>query len=249
MSLKSFIKNGKVALGGFEISWKVQRCQKPSNTVRSASKIPAYPPYKLHLGPGPAWIKPSDQWVTVDIDPARGDIVVDFHRFEGFLLDSDSVDSIYASHTFEHISMYRIDKVIAECYRVLRPGGLIRIVVPNPEESIRQYLAGNENFPLFRRRRDRVKKLYGYELTLFECMKGDFVSMNGQPDLLGEKLAHQNAWDFSAMKAQLMRAGFHSDKIRRANFQDVGSDDFSFEGTYPSEANEYDRSLYVEAVK
>jgi len=249
MSLKSFIKNGKVGLGGFELSWKVQH-RKPHKTARPTSAIPAlYPPYKLHLGPGPAWVKPSNQWVTVDIDPDRADICVDFHCFDGLPIETDSVDAIYASHTLEHISMYRINKVLAECYRVLRRGGMMRIVVPNPEESIRQYLAGNDNFSLFRRRRERAKRMYGYDLTLFECMKGDFVSMNGQPDLLGEKLAHQNAWDFSAMKAELTRAGFDSARIRRTNFQDIGNDDFSFEGTYPSEANEYDRSLYVEAVK
>lgn len=194
-------------------------------------------------------MKPSEHWVTVDIDPKRGDVVQDFHDFERFPFNEETVDAIYASHTFEHISVYRIGRVVAECYRVLRPGGVLRIVVPNPEESIRQYLAGNLDFPLFKKRRDRAKRMYGEDLTLFECMKEDFVSRNGQVTLLGEKLAHQNAWDFDAMRAQLTRGGFDPKKIRRAAFQDSTSFDFSFEGTYPSEANEHERSLYVEATK
>lgn len=139
--------------------------------------------------------------------------------------------------------------MIKECFRVLLPGGVVRIIVPDAVESIRQYIAGNENFRLFQRRRDRAQRLYGQRLTLFECMKGDFLSKNGQPALLGEKLAHQNAWDFESMVATLMRGGFNPAQIRRAEFKDIGSPEFQFEGTYPSEANESDRSLYIEAKK
>ena len=125
----------------------------------------------------------------------------------------------------------------------------MRVITPNPEVSIREYLAGNDKFELFARRRERAKKNYGHEYTLFECLREDFLSENGQPDLLGQSLAHQNAWDFDAMKAQLSRGGFDASKIRRSDFQDQATADFSFEGTYPSEANEQERSLYVEATK
>jgi len=45
------------------------------------------------------------------------------------------------------------------------------------------------------------------------------------------------------MIVELTRVGFDSAGIRRSSFQDIGNDVFSFEGTYPSKANEYDRSL------
>jgi|GEM_PF-1525841 len=240
-----FLKSGRLDLGPARIAWSVTRRPRPITKTREAAFTS--PPYKLHLGPGAAWTKPDDKWLTVDIDPDRGDIVADFHEFDGFPLDDETVEAIYASHTFEHISMYRFPRVLSECHRVLRPGGVLRIVVPDPVASIREYLAGNDGFPLFVRRRERAKRVEGLDLTLFECLKGDFVSRNHQPELLGEKLAHQNAWDFEAMRADLVRAGFEN--VRRADFQDIGSPDFAFEGTYPSEANESDRSLYVEAVK
>jgi hypothetical protein len=86
------------------------------------------------------------------------------------------------------------------------------------------------------------------DYTLFDCLREDFLSRSSQPQLLGQRaLAHQNAWDFAAIKTDLLRAGFS--QVERRQFREVGTPDFSFEGTYRSQANRTDRSLYVEAVK
>jgi len=55
---------------------------------------------------------------------------------------------------------------------------MIRIVVSNPEQTIRHYLAVSTDFPLFHMHRECAKTIYGYDLTLFESMKGNFISMN-----------------------------------------------------------------------
>lgn len=247
MKIVNLLKKNRIDVPGLRISWAIQRRRKPiAKTGFDGNRADAY---KLHLGPGANWVKPSDDWLSVDIDPDRGDIVLDFHTFEGFPLPDDSVDAIYASHTFEHISIYRILKVMSECHRVLRKNGILRVIVPDPQISIRHYVENNHDFELFARRKARAKEHRDMDLTLFECLKGDFISPNHQPELLGEKLAHQNAWDFESMQADLKRAGFEETNITRRGFQEIGSDDFAFEGTYPSEANEFERSLYVEARK
>ncbi len=205
---------------------------------------------KLNFGPGPNWQKPDTTWQSVDIDPALGDIVVNFQQFERLPLEDFSVNCVYGSHVFEHISIFKSQLVFDEIFRVLKKGGVFRLVLPDAEKSIQEYLSKNEDFLLFKRRKERAKERYGIDYTIFECMKEDFLSPNGQIDLLGkDTLAHQNAWDFEAIKANLERAGFQPDQITRANFKKSQSPDFSFEGTYPSEANEDYRSLYVEAVK
>lgn len=242
-----FLKRGQIDVFAARLTWQVRR--KPKAIEKSHETSFENPPYKIHFGPGAGWVKPDDKWLSVDLDPDRGDIIVDFHEFSALPLADSSVEAIYASHTFEHISIYRIGAVMRDCYRLLQPGGILRVIVPDPAVSIEHYKSGNDDFPLFQRRREKAKQLYGEDWTLFECLKGDFISMNSQTDLLGEKLAHQNAWDFEAMQASLSRAGFEKDKVVRKSFQDIGSPHFAFEGTYPSEANEYDRSLYVEAQK
>lgn len=55
---------------------------------------------------------------------------------------SDSVDVIYSSHTLEHLDRQQGQQFIAECYRMLKPGGILRIVVPDLRHFISQYQAG-----------------------------------------------------------------------------------------------------------
>ena len=248
MTVRRHFKKGRVALGPIELRWEVQRRVSPAPPAAHRGRF-SEPPYALHIGPGPLWAKPDPTWLTVDVDPLRADIVVNFNRFEEFPLATATVDAIYASHVFEHISVYRCPRVLTECYRILAPGGTIRIIVPDVATSIAHYVAKNERFPLFERRRLRAADAYGEDYTLFECMKEDFLSRSSQRELLGEQLAHQNAWDFDSLQAALVRVGFQPDSVHRTAFRTTRCERFAFEGTYAAEANEDYRSMYVEAVK
>lgn len=54
---------------------------------------------------------------------------------------ANSVSAIYGSHVLEHL--YRSDAVqlLADCKRVLKPGGILRLVVPDVQTMARNYLA------------------------------------------------------------------------------------------------------------
>jgi predicted SAM-dependent methyltransferase len=54
----------------------------------------------------------------------------------------NSVDIIYSSHTLEHFSKEDGAKFISECHRVLKPSGIIRIIVPDLKYCIHNYLCG-----------------------------------------------------------------------------------------------------------
>jgi len=205
----------------------------------------------LHFGPGPNWTQPSSDWVSVDVDPSRADIVMDFNKFERLPLEDESVSCIYGSHIFEHIDIFHAPLVFRECCRVLIQKGYFRIVLPDVRRSIEEYVRGNKEFPLFKRRVESLRTLLGVnEVSIFEALKGDFISPSGQPDILGNySLAHQNAWDFESLRLELSRAGFDFEKVRLKQFRVSDCEYFSFEGTYPSEANESYRSIYVEAEK
>lgn len=45
--------------------------------------------------------------------------------------DADSVDLLYASHVFEYFDRQQAPGVLAEWHRVLKPGGILRLAVPN----------------------------------------------------------------------------------------------------------------------
>jgi len=51
-----------------------------------------------------------------------------------------SVDGIFSSHVFEHLTHEAGLHMLRECFRVLKPGGRIRFVLPCLEDQISRYL-------------------------------------------------------------------------------------------------------------
>lgn len=87
----------------------------------------------LHAGSGgeplPAYLEGgANDVVTVDIDPGKGpDIVGDIRD----LGDIGSFDVVYCSHTLEHLSWSDVDRALREFRRVLLPGGVLIVWVPD----------------------------------------------------------------------------------------------------------------------
>jgi SAM-dependent methyltransferase len=68
----------------------------------------------------------------------------DVQRYDvrkGLRFADGSVRYIYSSHTFEHFTPAESLAVAKECFRVLEPQGILRIVVPDLELIAREYLA------------------------------------------------------------------------------------------------------------
>jgi SAM-dependent methyltransferase len=53
-----------------------------------------------------------------------------------------SADTVYTSHTLEHLSREAGEHFMAECRRVLKPGGTLRIVVPDLARIVGEYQSG-----------------------------------------------------------------------------------------------------------
>jgi len=60
---------------------------------------------------------------------------------KGLRFASGTVRFIYSSHTFEHFTYAESLAISKECWRVLEPGGVLRIVVPDLERIVREYMA------------------------------------------------------------------------------------------------------------
>ncbi|MFH1504775.1 MAG: methyltransferase domain-containing protein [Candidatus Omnitrophota bacterium] len=59
---------------------------------------------------------------------------------------TSSVDYIYTSHFLEHLYRYQAIKLLAECKRVLHPGGILRISVPDLKILIEKHLKNDLEF-------------------------------------------------------------------------------------------------------
>jgi SAM-dependent methyltransferase len=60
-----------------------------------------------------------------------------------------SADVVYSSHTLEHFTRPDGLTFLKECFRVLKPGGLIRIVVPDLAANVQHYLNGKTRADYF----------------------------------------------------------------------------------------------------
>jgi ubiquinone/menaquinone biosynthesis C-methylase UbiE len=48
--------------------------------------------------------------------------------------------AVYSSHTLEHLYLEEAQRLLVDCYRVLAPGGVARIVVPDLRAQVQDYL-------------------------------------------------------------------------------------------------------------
>ena len=84
-----------------------------------------------------------------------------------FPWENESVDSIYCSHTLEHFSKQEGLTFLRECHRVMKKGGILRIVVPDLKNFVEEYTTGKmraddfvENLGvLYEKKSSRLKNL------------------------------------------------------------------------------------------
>jgi predicted SAM-dependent methyltransferase len=89
----------------------------------------------VHLGSSAHII---DGWINYDIDTSNGATKADLRK--GIPLADNSVQMIFSEHVIEHFSKDDGYKLIEECYRVLKPGGTMRIGWPGFNKLISSYL-------------------------------------------------------------------------------------------------------------
>lgn len=88
-------------------------------------------PHRLEIGAG-ANAKPG--WIATDINPGQGPAdrpVIALDATRDFAIPSDVFDIVYSEHVIEHITFDDGRTMLEECYRVLKPGGMIRIITPS----------------------------------------------------------------------------------------------------------------------
>jgi predicted SAM-dependent methyltransferase len=79
-------------------------------------------------------------WVNADIAArAPGVIAIDLRRELPF--PAASFEAVYCSHVLEHLSKGDGAELLGRLHRILRPGGVLRVVVPDLEAMVREYLA------------------------------------------------------------------------------------------------------------
>lgn len=96
----------------------------------------------INLGCGSVFVDSSD-WLNLDFAPASP-TVRKANLLRRLPVANESAWVVYSSHFLEHVPRAMVSGVLLECLRVLQPGGVLRLVVPDLENSAREYLTMRE---------------------------------------------------------------------------------------------------------
>ena len=81
----------------------------------------------------------DDPWVNADKadygDRARPWDITEI----GIPLEDGGVDGIVCSHSLQALRYSEVPHALSEFHRVLRPGGVLRVIVPDIEEAFHRY--------------------------------------------------------------------------------------------------------------
>ena len=90
----------------------------------------------LNIGCGATY---HPEWINLDVASADPNVlIVDINS--GLPFSSEFATICYSSHVLEHLEKAGAHNLIAECFRVLKHGGVIRLVLPDLEALAREYL-------------------------------------------------------------------------------------------------------------
>ncbi len=94
----------------------------------------------LNLGCGNRF---DPSWTNLNFT-STGEGVISHDLTQGIPFPDESFDVVYHSHVLEHFPKAEAEPFIQECYRVLRPQGILRVVVPDLEQIAKIYLESLE---------------------------------------------------------------------------------------------------------
>lgn len=175
----------------------------------------------LHLGCGKRFIPGYIHVDAVDYPHVDHISTIDNLSFIG----DNSVDIIYTCHVLEHFKRREVPRVLSEWQRVLKPGGVLRISVPDFASLCEIYQKFDNQLNLV------VGALFGRQDYLYNI--------------------HYNVFDFQSLKQSLEDVGFievHRYNWRKTDHAEI--DDYS-QAYVPhmDKENGIQVSLNIECIK
>ncbi len=175
--------------------------------------------HKLHIGSGPNRIT---DWINADIFPHPG-IDIRLNVYDGLPFQDSSMRFIYSEDFIEHLSLEGARIFLSEAFRVLSPGGVMRVVTPNLAVFARQYINREEGMLKWYRENFNCR-------TFAEAFN------------LGMRMGgHLFLYDSETLEVELVQAGFmvHNATYKRSAYPELAGIDIRGDGM----------SLYYEATR
>ena len=151
---------------------------------------------KLQLGAGRNLL---EGWLNTDFNPCvPGHVYVDAKYPLPF--DSCTFDYVFTEHLIEHLTFDHGARMLEECRRILRPGGMLRVATPDLEALVGLYAPHKTET----------------QLRYLRWIAKNFLPASGGPDEVFvinnafHNYGHKFLYDFSSLRYSLEKAGFVS---------------------------------------
>jgi len=95
----------------------------------------------VNIGSGAIWHHERFYCLDVDLSANKNLGKINFNLVKDLPLPFDdlSIKGVYSSHCLEHLTASEVVKLLQESYRILKPGGIIRITVPDMDKMFDFY--------------------------------------------------------------------------------------------------------------
>ena len=187
------------------------------------------------------------------------DNIMVYNLAKGIPFETGSVDVVYHSHMLEHLDRDIAEQFLLEVRRVLKPGGIHRISVPDMEKLCKEYL---EHIVFCETNPDAAAAHdSSIDPILEQCVRREAYGARQQTPvrrfienrIIGDARkrgeTHQWMYDRINLKSKLLNAGYKEVIVQKYNtslipdWNDYGLDVDKNGNQYKTE------SLYIEAVK
>jgi SAM-dependent methyltransferase len=226
------------AVDGLRLELKVLSAPYLAGQLQALGIGPQSTELKLHIGCGPCHLP---GWINLDVHPAP----LATNVLWGLPFADGSVRLLYLSHLLEHLFYpHDVQPFLQELHRVLAPGGIVRIVVPDIEQCIAAYRHNDQDF--FAQRVQHWGAGDGQPTRLEHFLA--YAGAGPDPAYLFE--AHKFGYDFETLQRALQRAGFVGiERMRHMHSQcpELQVDAISSTASAGHAGGHY--SLFVEAIR
>ena len=110
--------------------------------------------------------------------------------------NKDYYDEIYSRHSFEHLTLQQAKDTLKEYLRILKPDGMLHLIMPNFEFCIKQLSMDGKS--KFLQQYSQLKNITNKE----HAMSGIFGWQRNEYDL------HKWGWTRESLEKELISAGF-----------------------------------------
>jgi SAM-dependent methyltransferase len=178
---------------------------------------------------------------------------------KGIPFDSNSVDVVYHSHVLEHLDRDVAKSFLAEVYRVLKPRGTQRIVVPDFEVICRNYISHidmcDSNSQEIHQHDSYISEVLEQSVRreAYSTSKKEPLRRLVENNILGDARkrgeTHQWMYDRINLKQLLIEVGFTNTSNEKFNTSTI-PDWSNYALDLDKDGNQYKpNSLYIEATK